>query len=248
MGACVRCVSFLEDQRKLSSYKSQYSVVSRNRKLKIFPQSFFDSRRKKETKLFYCCFKMAWISALPIFLLIGFIEANQGGYLRGEQDPFLQGWECRPQVNKKANWIPDPQMCDRYLLCLAGAKIGFSSICPKGQGFNDETKTCENLDSNGKLQSCEKRQATMFMDNKPDVRCDLEADEAAGLTIHKDGVHYYKKLDGFSHAFVWCKKSKIPLIMECHDPRMPDMDLDVAGYRKCFKSGHNEKVSIKYFL
>ena len=190
---------------------------------------------------------MAWFSALPIFLLIGLIEANQGGYLRGDQDPFLQGWECSPQVTKNAHVIPDPQMCDRFLVCLAGAKFGESTICPKGKGFDGEKNACEPFDSDGKLEYCEKRGATMYMANKPDVRCDLEADEAAGIPIHKQRQHYYKKLEGTSHAFVWCKEGKLPFIRECHDPRMPDMDLDANGFKKCFQPGHNQKVSTRYF-
>ena len=87
----------------------------------------------------------------------------------------------------------------------------------------------------------------MFMVNKPDVRCDLEADEANGIPIHKDRDHYYKKLEGTSRAFVWCKKSKFPYIRECHDPKMPDMDLDAVGFKKCFKPGHNQRVSTKFF-
>ena len=191
---------------------------------------------------------MAWFSVLAIFLLIGLIEPNQGGYLRGDNDPFLQGWGCSPQVIKNMHVVPDPQMCDRYLICLAGAKFGDSTICPKGKGYNAEKSACEPLDSDGKLESCEKRDATMFMVNKPDVRCDLEADEAAGIPIHKWRGHYYKKLEGTSHAFVWCKKSKFPLIRECHDPERPDMDLDANEFKKCFQPGHNQQVSKTTFL
>ena len=74
------------------------------------------------------------------------LEINGNGrtaLLRGtKQDPFLMGFGCRHQVEKKSHMVADPQICDRYLYCPKDSSGGIAMYCRPNRGFDEKEGKC----------------------------------------------------------------------------------------------------------
>ena len=86
------------------------------------------------------------------FLGILVLEINGNGrtaLLRGtKQDPFLMGFGCRHQVEKKSHMVADPQICDRYLYCPKDSSGGIAMYCRPNRGFDEKEGKCLPLKGN----------------------------------------------------------------------------------------------------
>ena len=89
------------------------------------------------------------------FLGILVLEINGNGrtaLLRGtKQDPFLMGFGCRHQVEKKSHMVADPQICDRYLYCPKDSSGGIAMYCRPNRGFDEKEGKCLPLKGNSKF-------------------------------------------------------------------------------------------------
>ena len=89
------------------------------------------------------------------FLGILVLEINGNGrtaLLRGtKHDPFLMGFGCRHQVEKKSHMVADPQICDRYLYCPKDLSGGIVMYCRPNRGFDEKEGKCLPLKGNSKF-------------------------------------------------------------------------------------------------
>ena len=76
-------------------------------------------------------------------LVLGINGNGRTALLRGtKQDPFLMGFGCRHQVEKKSHMIADPQICDRYLYCPKDSSGGIAMYCRPNRGFDEKEGKC----------------------------------------------------------------------------------------------------------
>ena len=76
-------------------------------------------------------------------LVLGINGNGRTALLRGtKQDPFLMGFGCRHQVEKKSHMVADPQICDRYLYCPKDSSGGIAMYCRPNRGFDEKEGKC----------------------------------------------------------------------------------------------------------
>ena len=101
--------------------------------------------------------KLVWVFLLTFIfgLVLGknIAAANsRRALLRGtKQDPFLMGFGCRHQVEKKSHMVADPQICDRYLYCPKDSSGGIAMYCRPNRGFDEKEGKCLPLKGNSKF-------------------------------------------------------------------------------------------------
>ena len=92
------------------------------------------------------------------------------------------------------------------------------------------------------MDSCINRGASMFIANKPTALCykNPMKDEKAGEFFNSAKQGYFKAAKMTTHAFFYCgPQNKEAILLECHGPKNPEVDLESKDLNKCFPSGHN---------
>ena len=94
----------------------------------------------------------------------------------------------------------------------------------------------------GKLDSCINRGALRFIPNKPKAPCyqnPTKDEKVQFFNSAKQG--YFKAANTTKHAFFYCgPQNREAILLECHDPKKPEVDLESKNLDKCFPSGHNK--------